>query len=112
VDFQFDSTTDGKPIKIVSVVDEHTRECLGGMVERRITGEHLITELDRLAARLEDAERELAQALAGLRAIAENEATTYELDGVRLSPSEVGAWLRERAATHGGIPDAVAEAPA
>ena len=49
VDFQFDSTTDGKPIKIVSVVDEHTRECLGGMVERRITGEHLITELDRLA---------------------------------------------------------------
>jgi putative transposase len=29
---------------------EHTRECLGGMVERSITGEHLIAELDRLAA--------------------------------------------------------------
>jgi len=50
VDFQFDVTTDGRPIKIVSIVDEHTRECLGGMVERSITGEHLITELDRLAA--------------------------------------------------------------
>ena len=44
------STTDGRPIKIVSIVDEHTRECLGGMVERNITGEHLIGELDRLAA--------------------------------------------------------------
>jgi transposase InsO family protein len=26
VDFQFDSTTDGRPVKIVSIVDEHTRE--------------------------------------------------------------------------------------
>ena len=50
VDFQFDSTTDGRPIKIVSIIDEHTRECLGGMVERSITGERLIDELDRLAA--------------------------------------------------------------
>jgi putative transposase len=49
VDFQFDATTDGRPIKIVSIVDEHTRECLGGLVERNITGRHLIGELDRLA---------------------------------------------------------------
>jgi transposase InsO family protein len=49
VDFQFDATTDGRPVKIVSLVDEHTRECLGGLVERSITGEALITELDRLA---------------------------------------------------------------
>jgi putative transposase len=48
VDFQFDSTSDRRPIKIVSIVDEHTRECLGGMVERSITGAHLIGELDRL----------------------------------------------------------------
>ena len=41
VDFQFDVTTDGRAIKIVSIVDEHTRECLGGMVERSITG-HLL----------------------------------------------------------------------
>ena len=46
VDFQFDATTDGRPIKIVSIVDEHTRECLGGLVERNITGRHLIDELD------------------------------------------------------------------
>ena len=25
VDFQFDVTTDGRPIKIVSIIDEHTR---------------------------------------------------------------------------------------
>jgi putative transposase len=48
-DFQFDVTTDGRPIKIVSIIDEHTRECLGGLVERNITGENLIGELDRLA---------------------------------------------------------------
>ena len=50
VDFQFDATTDGRPVKIVSIVDEHTRECLGGLVERSITGDRLIDELDRLAA--------------------------------------------------------------
>lgn len=50
VDFQFDATTDGRPVKIVSIVDEHTRECLGGLVDRSITGENLIDELDRLAA--------------------------------------------------------------
>jgi transposase InsO family protein len=50
VDFQFDATTDGRPVKIVSIVDEHTRECLGGLVERSITADVLIDELDRLAA--------------------------------------------------------------
>ncbi|ACC38561.1 transposase, ISMyma01_aa2 [Mycobacterium marinum M] len=50
VDFQFDVTTDGRPIKIVSIIDEHTRECLGGMVERSITGDHLTEELGRIAA--------------------------------------------------------------
>jgi putative transposase len=48
VGFQFDATTDGRPIKIASIVDEHTRECLGSLVERSITGETLIAELDRL----------------------------------------------------------------
>jgi transposase InsO family protein len=52
VDFQFDSTTDGRPVKTLSVVDEHTRECLGGLVERSITGEVLATELNRIAAAL------------------------------------------------------------
>lgn len=49
VDFQSDATTDGRPIKIVSIVDEHTRECLGGLVERSITAPHLADELDRIA---------------------------------------------------------------
>jgi len=42
VDFQFDATTDGRTIKIVSIVDEHTRECLGGLVERSVTADVLI----------------------------------------------------------------------
>ncbi len=50
VDVQFDSTTVGRPAKIVSIVDEHIRECLGGLVERSITADRLIDELDRLAA--------------------------------------------------------------
>jgi transposase InsO family protein len=49
VDFQFDATTDGRPVKIVSIIDEHTRECLGGLVERSITADALIDELDRIA---------------------------------------------------------------
>ncbi len=49
VDFQFDSTTDGRPIKIATIIDEHTRECLGRFVERSITGDDLIDELDRIA---------------------------------------------------------------
>ena len=50
VDFQFDATTDGRPVKIVSIVDEHTGECLGGLVDPSITADTLIDELDRLAA--------------------------------------------------------------
>jgi putative transposase len=50
IDFQFDSTTDDRPVEILSVVDEHTPECLGGLVERSITGEVLATELNRITA--------------------------------------------------------------
>ena len=50
VDFQFDATTDGCPVKIVSIVDEHTRECLGGLVARSITADTLIDELDVIGA--------------------------------------------------------------
>ncbi|MCA2215393.1 AAA domain-containing protein [Jidongwangia harbinensis] len=63
--------------------------------------------VDRLTGLLEDAEADLGQTLAGLRAIAAGEAATYPIDGVPLSPADVGAWLRERAGTEGGIPDAV-----
>ena len=38
IDFQFDSTIDGKAIKIASMIDEHTRCSLLHIVERSITG--------------------------------------------------------------------------
>ncbi len=63
--------------------------------------------VERLTGLLEEAERELATALGGLRAVAANEAVTYPIDGVPQTPVEVGAWLRERAAAQGGIPDPV-----
>lgn len=37
------------PFKIVSIIDEHTRECIGDKVER--SGDDLIDELDRIATR-------------------------------------------------------------
>jgi putative transposase len=45
LDFQFDSTIDGKAIKIASMLDEHTRESQLNIVERSITAERLIEEL-------------------------------------------------------------------
>jgi very-short-patch-repair endonuclease len=63
--------------------------------------------VERLTGLLEEAERELATALGGLRAVAENEAVTYVVDGAPMTPVEVGAWLRERAAHDAGIPDPV-----
>lgn len=47
VDFQFAADEQGRAIKICSIVDEHTRECIGGIVDRSITA-------DRLTAHLED----------------------------------------------------------
>ena len=45
-DFQFDSTIDGKAIKIASMLDEHTCESLLHVVERSITAERLVIELE------------------------------------------------------------------
>src|SRR6476620_10948372 len=50
LDFQFDSTIDGKAIRIASMVDEHTRESLLDLVERSITAERLVAELERVFA--------------------------------------------------------------
>jgi hypothetical protein len=44
IDFQFDSTTDGKAIKIASMIDEHTRLSLLNLVERSITAERRVAE--------------------------------------------------------------------
>jgi putative transposase len=48
VDFKFHSTVEGKPLKILSVVDEHTRGALGGQVGYSITASELTDELDVL----------------------------------------------------------------
>lgn len=50
VDFQFDSDERGRPIKICSIVDEHTRECIGGLVDRSITATKLTDHLEALVA--------------------------------------------------------------
>lgn len=50
VDFQFDADEQGRPIKICSIVDEHIRECIGGLVERSITADRLTAHLEDLVA--------------------------------------------------------------
>ena len=41
-DFVFDRTHDGRPIKLMVVVDEYTRECLAVHVAKRIRGKDAI----------------------------------------------------------------------
>ncbi len=48
LDFQFDSTVDGRAVKIASMIDEHTRESLLHIVERSITADRLVTELAKV----------------------------------------------------------------
>jgi transposase InsO family protein len=50
IDFQFDSTVDGRAIKIASMIDEHTRVSLLHVVERSITAKRLVTELEAVFA--------------------------------------------------------------
>jgi putative transposase len=48
LDYQFDQTTDGRILKLLNVVDEHTREALTIMVDRRIDADATVAALDRL----------------------------------------------------------------
>ena len=50
LDFQFDTTSDGRILKLLHVVDEHTREALAVEVERRIDSDHTVRVLDRIVA--------------------------------------------------------------
>jgi putative transposase len=50
IDFQFDSTIDGKAIKIASMIDEHSRVSLLNVVERSVTAQRLVTELEAVFA--------------------------------------------------------------
>ncbi|QDU43395.1 IS2 transposase TnpB [Symmachiella dynata] len=49
-DFVFDRTASGSPLKWLSIVDEHTRECLALKVDRSITSEDVIDTLAELFA--------------------------------------------------------------
>ena len=50
LDFQFDTTTDDRVLKLLHVVDEHTREALAVQVERRIDSDRTVSVLERIAA--------------------------------------------------------------
>ena len=50
-DFIFDRTRDGRAVKIMTVIDEHTRECLALRAERSIRSEDVLEVLDDLFMR-------------------------------------------------------------
>jgi putative transposase len=50
LDFQFDETADGRRLKLLNIVDEHTREALAMRVARHCTADDVVTELTGLVA--------------------------------------------------------------
>jgi transposase InsO family protein len=48
IDFLVDQTTDGRPIKILTVTDEHTREALATPAARRMGADETISALERI----------------------------------------------------------------
>jgi putative transposase len=57
LDYQFDQTEDGRRLKLLNVVDEHTREALTITVDRRIDADATVAVLDRLVAERQAAPR-------------------------------------------------------
>ena len=49
MDFQFDTTADGRTLKMLNVIDEFTREALAIEVDRSIDADGVVDVLDRLA---------------------------------------------------------------
>jgi putative transposase len=47
-DFMIGRTTDGKPFKILNIIDEYTRECLVTLVNRKIKADDVIDQLFNL----------------------------------------------------------------
>ena len=47
-DFMVDRTSDGRTFRILTIIDEYTRECLGMLVDRRITSQDVIDKLFQL----------------------------------------------------------------
>jgi transposase InsO family protein len=50
MDFVQDKTADGRPFRMLVVLDEHTRECLAIEVRRNLRGEDIVAVLDELTA--------------------------------------------------------------
>jgi putative transposase len=57
LDYQFDQTQDGRILKLLNVVDEHTREALTITVDRRIDADATVAVLDHLVAERQTAPR-------------------------------------------------------
>jgi putative transposase len=51
LDFQADQTSDGRPIRLVNVIDEHTREALVMHAARSIDADEVVAQLEALVAR-------------------------------------------------------------
>jgi transposase InsO family protein len=51
LDFIFDATSDGRPLKALSMCDEFTRENLARRIGRSITADHVIAALDEASER-------------------------------------------------------------
>jgi len=49
IGFQYDTTADGRQIKLLNIIDEFTRECLAVEVDRSIYADHVVDVLDRIA---------------------------------------------------------------
>jgi putative transposase len=49
MDFQFDTTVNGRTLKLLNVIDEFTRECLAIKVDRSIDADAVVAVLDQLA---------------------------------------------------------------
>jgi putative transposase len=49
LDFQFDTTVDGRTLKLLNVVDEFTRECPAIVVDRSIDADKVVATLDKIA---------------------------------------------------------------
>jgi len=50
LDFQFDTTSDGRLLKLLHVVDEHTREALAIEAWPRIDADDTVSVLERIVA--------------------------------------------------------------
>lgn len=50
LDYQFDQTADGRVLKLLNIVDEHTREALAIHVARRIDADTTVETLERVVA--------------------------------------------------------------